>query len=108
MATSTTRNGTTWDVNDSVRLKNTVTDASGALIDPSTVKLRVVASDGTTITNYTIGGSPAIVRLSLGVYYADIPVAMVGTWHYRWETTSPATAEEGWFRVRNPQVQKIN
>lgn len=74
----------------------TVTNASGALVDPATVTCEVQAP-----------GEPmpapvqcAVTRVSAGVYSAQLVLTDdPGSWTYRFETTSPVGAQERVFYV---------
>jgi hypothetical protein len=75
---------------------------AGALDDPTTVNLkwRVHGGATTTWTRPAAGPDSQIVRDSVGVYHADIPVVSVGLHHYRWEGVGAVdAAEEGTFSV---------
>jgi hypothetical protein len=103
---STTRTNTQWDVNDAPRLQATFRNDSGALVDPSTVALRVLAPSG-VVTNYSYAAA-TLTKLSTGVYATEVPLTEAGQWFYRWESSTPGTAEEGWLRVREPRVAPIS
>jgi hypothetical protein len=57
---------------------------TGNLIDPVTVTLKVQDGAG-TLTTYTYGVGPTIVRDSVGLYYALLPLTVVGNWLYAFE-----------------------
>lgn len=71
----------------------TVRDADGVLTDPDSLVLRVRDNEG-TVTTYTYGevGSP-IVRDSLGVFHADVPLTAAGMWVISWETSNEEQVE---------------
>src|SRR6185312_14948772 len=100
-----TQTGTEWDINDAPRLQATFMDANNAAVDPSTVKLRIIEPDGTQ-DDYTYAAS-TITKASTGIFYVDVPVDSAGKWKFRWESTEPNVAEEGWFMVRSPTVAPI-
>lgn len=75
------------------------TDADGELVDPTTVRLkwRVFSTDD--LVTWVHGVDSEVVRDSVGLYHADIPVTKAGTHHFRWEGEGTLTAaEEGTFR----------
>jgi uncharacterized protein YfaS (alpha-2-macroglobulin family) len=89
----------TYVIGDLVRIKVTWTDTDDALIDPTTIVLRVKDPMGTvTVYTYALG---EVVRESLGVYHYDVATgALNGVWYYRFEAGGAAVgAEEGSFRV---------
>lgn len=74
-------------------------NASGALTDPTTVKLRWRVAGGTE-TIWTYGTDMQIVKDSTGVYHADIPVVVKGLHYARWiGTGTVAAASEITFSV---------
>lgn len=86
-----------YDRGDLVRLSATFTDAAGAVADPTTVVLRLLAPDGTAST-------PATVKDSVGVYHYDLSITATGYWSYRWEGTGTVqTAEESQLYARVTQ-----
>jgi hypothetical protein len=81
-----------------VRVSTEVRDTSGALVDPTSILLRVKKPDGTFLADYT---SPT--KDSTGKYHQDLSaldVATLGHYQYAWITTgtaagvSPAAAFE--------------
>jgi len=78
-----------------VRLAITFTDASSALIDPTTVTLKVQLPDNTQITY-----SGTVVHDSLGKYHQDFTVTEAGTYLFRWDGEGGVSAlQEGSFVV---------
>jgi hypothetical protein len=73
------------DVGDTVPLSVTITDATGALVNPATIVLTITAPDGTVTT-------PAPANPSTGVYLYNYVPTMAGRHSYRWQSTGPATA----------------
>jgi hypothetical protein len=74
-------------------------DKNGSLVDPTTVRLRwrVFSSDEETV--WTYGTDAQVIRDSVGLYHADIPVTKVGVHTFRWEGEGALiAAEEGTFR----------
>ena len=90
-----------WDIGDVVTISAVFRDAAGALADPTTTTLTVMAPDGTLST-------PTPVKDSTGTYHADVPVTASGSWAYRWlGTGAVAAAEEGTFSVRRRRVPEV-
>lgn len=90
----------TYDRGDKVRLKATVRDSAGALVDPTSIVLRV-RDPGQALGSPTLYSGGSIVKDSVGLYHCDVDVNLAGTWRYRWESTGGAiAAEEGEFEVR--------
>ena len=76
-------------------------NAAGALADPTTVKLRW-KRHGEAETLWTYLTDSQVVRDSIGLFHADIPVAEPGLHYFRWEGTGSVTAaEEGTFSVES-------
>jgi hypothetical protein len=91
------------DINpgDIVRVSTTpgFTNAAGALADPTTVSLKWRVAGGTTTTWVYLTDSQ-IVRDSVGLFHADIPVVSAGLHYFRWIGTGAVTAaEESTFSV---------
>lgn len=79
-------------------------NAAGTLTDPTTVSLRWRAAGGTETTWVYLTDSQ-IVRDSVGLYHADIPVVVPGLHYFRWKGTGAVTAaEEGTFDVNTSFV----
>lgn len=86
-----------WNVGEKVRLKVTVKDADGDVIDPSTVRVDILLPDSTNIYKEYPGD---VINDGTGVYYYDYLVTMSGGHIYKWSTTgSPTLVEEGKFSV---------
>ena len=93
---------TTYDIGDMVRLTGTFTQ-NAAVVDPSTISVKLLAPDATSST-YTYSGG-TVVRDSMGVYHVDVAPVLSGTYRYRWVSTGTgAAAEEEWFQVRSRRV----
>jgi hypothetical protein len=80
------------------RITGTFRDIADALADPTTVTLKVVAPDSVTLidteTSYTYAGG-TVSKLSTGVYYKDLTLAVDGHHYIRWESTgTPTVANE--------------
>ena len=73
-----------YPLNQPVRLSATVTDVTGALVNPATLTLlvRLAQADGTWLTTGTYS-SPA--NDSTGTYHQDVPVTdLAATGHYQY------------------------
>jgi len=94
-----------YPLNQPVRLSTTVTDVTGALVNPATLTLlvRLAQADGTWLTTGTYS-SPA--NDSTGTYHQDVPVtdlAAAGHYQYTWTSTgSGAGVSFGEFDVFDP------
>ena len=85
---------------DSVRLEIRTKDDAGVLTDPTTVTLKIKPPNGAQVTFTEAGGG--VTKISVGHFRRDhvIPVAEVGTWTYRYQTTGAiVAAEEKTFTV---------
>ena len=90
----------TYDKGDYVRLTGTWRDDANALVDPTTVTLKIQNPDG-TITSITYD-SGAVVRDSVGVFHYDFLPSTFGSYVYRWEGTGNAIASgQGSFYVED-------
>lgn len=77
-------------------------DLLGVLTDPTTVTLKWRVAGGVTTTWTWTSGTPGpnIVRDSVGLFRADIPVVSAGLHYFRWIGTGAVTAaEESTFSV---------
>ena len=87
-----------YDIGDYARLSATFTSA-GVYLDPTLVTLKVKDPTG-TVTTYTFGTSPILIRHDTGQYRFDYNITMAGTHYYRWSGTAPCQAAgEGLFTV---------
>ena len=75
-------------------------NAAGSLGDPTTVRL-VWRRHGDVATTWTFGVGGQIVKDSVGLYHADIPVVGHGLHYFRWEGVGGGidAAEESTFSV---------
>lgn len=89
-----------YDRGEVPRITETVKNLAGALVDPSAILVRVRAPGAAEVT-YTTSSTPAIVKDGTGLYHVDVPASSSGTWRYRWETTNPDGADEGFYFVRS-------
>ena len=84
-----------FDKGDTIRIRTAVTDADTASpVVPSAVNLRVTNPSQITATYLSSGASPPQIGGS-GIYYVDYTLPIVGSYAWRWETTTPNSAEEG-------------
>ncbi len=87
-----------YQVGDLVRIDIVVKDIAGALVDPTTLELRVTKPSGTT-DSYTLALG-AITRDSLGTFHKDVSASERGPWYYSSITTGTGqAAENGQFYV---------
>lgn len=89
----------TYDRGDVLTLEiDEIKDASGTVVDPSSLTLRIRAPrTAVAVRNYP----GTIVKAATGHYKSDVTLDKEGLWHYRWETTgTPQIAEEGALVVR--------
>jgi hypothetical protein len=82
---------------DTVRVKVSVYGPTNALVNPTTIQLKIIRADTSTITY----SGASVVQESTGKYYVDVPITnLPGRWKWRWEATGAnAAAEEGGFDV---------
>lgn len=74
-------------------------DDADVLTDPTTVRLKWRRHGGAT-TTWVYGTDSEIVRDSVGLYHADIPVVDHGLHYFRWEGAGVVdAAEESTFSV---------
>lgn len=78
----------------SVRLYARIAGDDDADFDPAALTLKT-RFDGGPVTVLTYGVDAAIVRDRIGRYHADIDLLGSGTFHFRWEASSPNGAAEG-------------
>jgi len=83
----------TFAAGNKLRLIETFTDLTGALIDPGTVSVKYAIGGATTMVQTYNPGS--IVRDSLGVYHYDLDLTgFAGTLMVEWLSTGVGQAEE--------------
>ena len=88
-----------WIIGAGARIRLDAATAEGLPIDPDVVRVKVMTPAG-TVTTYTYGNGPDVVRDALGQYHLDVPLDKSGRWHWRWETDAPQTANaEGQISV---------
>jgi hypothetical protein len=86
---------------DIVRVSTTpgFATAAGVLTDPTIVRLKWRVAGGVE-TTWAYGTDAQVVKDSVGLYHADIPVVAAGLHYFRWEGTGTVTAaEESTFNV---------
>lgn len=66
-----------------VRIAVDFQDGDGNSADPTTVTLKLRKPDGVLQSETYNPGN--IVKSSVGNYYFDVTVDVMGYWHYRWE-----------------------
>lgn len=72
-------------------------NSAGTLTDPTAVKVRWKAPSG-AVTTWTYLTDSQVVKDSVGMYHADIPITLAGTHYYGWlGTGAVGAAEEGTF-----------
>lgn len=88
------------NVGDLQRVSATnITNAAGAVTDPTTLSLEV-KKPGADLITYDYPDDPIIVKDSVGNYHADLDLDTVGRWRYAWVGGGAAQfAEGGQFRV---------
>lgn len=59
---------------------------NGTPVDPDTISLQVKDPTG-AITTYVYGVAMGLVKEAIGIYYFDVNLSIVGSWHYRWTGT---------------------
>ncbi len=62
------------------------------LVDPTTVTMTFIAGTGASPVVWTYGGTGSIVRVSAGVYQAELPTTAPGTWQVKWIGTGACAA----------------
>lgn len=87
----------TYTLGQVVRLKGTIRDVTGALVNPTTVTARVRDPAGVTT-------AITATNESLGVYYVEVTANSSGVWYYRFVSTGTVTAGESSFTVAETTV----
>lgn len=73
-------------VGDMLRLGLVIKNpATGAEVDPTTVRLRYLAPDERTPTTLTYGTDNALVKADTGNYYTNFTLSESGVYAVRWE-----------------------
>lgn len=103
MPQTTASAGAIYQVGDLLRLKATFTDVDGAVADPSTVTVTVLAPSGTeTEKTYAAGD---LVRVSTGIYYYDFTVTESGRHYFTWDAGGAYVAsDQGAFQVAKSAI----
>ena len=90
----------TYDKGDYIRLTGTWRNDANALVDPTTVTLKIHNPNG-TISSYTYADG-YVVKDSTGVYHYDFLPTTQGNYVYRWEGTGNAIASgQGAFFIED-------
>ena len=76
-----------YQVGETVRLNATITDSSGNLSDPSTVRIKVNKPDGTEAVP-----SSDMTRSDVGLYYYDYVIPN-DLGKYRWNVTAIGSSD---------------
>ena len=82
------------------RLKATFKDANGTDVDPTTVTVKYEKPDGTEVTKVYLTDAE-VIKDSTGHYHIDVDADQSGVWHFRWESSTPQTAAEEIFTVKD-------
>lgn len=83
-----------------VRVAGTFTGENGAVLDPTTVRVGVLAPGAVLPVMRTYGTDPEVVKDSTGRYHLDIDADTTGVWRYRWQSTGNGqAANEDAFEV---------
>lgn len=91
-------------IGQALRITASFTNVNGVLADPSALRIRVRAPDG-TVTPYQYGSAAEVVKESTGKYHANIAMLQAGTYKWRWEADAPnAGAAEGLIVVKKSIV----
>lgn len=94
-------NANEYDLGDMVRVSASFTNIDGVAADPTAVTLQVRRPD-TSITTYTYGADPEIVKTDVGQYRADLDIDQEGTWRFRWAGVGAVqAAHESVFYIRD-------
>jgi hypothetical protein len=89
----------TYALGATARLTGTFTDESNTPANPAGVFLRLLRPNG-VITVLEYGEDADLLRVSTGVYSADVVLNQEGRWRYRWEASGiNQTAAEGTLDV---------
>lgn len=77
----------TYELDTLIQLTGTFTAADGVtLVDPTDVFLFLRTPNG-LVTQYTTSTTPAITRVSVGVYQIELETTQAGPWIYKWQGT---------------------
>lgn len=97
----TTRIVKTYDIDDSVILKATVTNDSGVATDPTDVIFDIKEPDGTIITKTRLLNPSDVTRLSAGIFEYNFKPTKSGRHYYTIEVTGTYASRDSWkFDVR--------
>lgn len=77
-----------WVVGQMARLTAELGNIDDAPVDPSVLRLKVKAPSG-AVTVYAWPSAPEIVRVSIGIFTAAIPLVEAGVYAFRFESDAP-------------------
>lgn len=100
----------TYQLDTLIQLGNTFTEADGVtVIDPTAVLLFITTPNGVE-TEYTSATTPAITRVSEGIYSLQIQTTQAGPWIYNWQGTGAVeiTTGDQYFQVSQSAVLGVN
>lgn len=83
----------TYDKGDLVRCSAAWTDTAGAAVDPTVVIFKFKNPAG-TVTTYTYGTNPELVKDSVGNYHVDVDGSSSGVWYYSFVSTGTGQASD--------------
>jgi hypothetical protein len=94
-----------FDLGDLVQVDaDFTTQATGAVIDPTTVSVSVLDPDR-KLTTYVYVTDVEVVKDATGSYYLRINANKAGRWYYRWFSTGTGQAAgERSFTVKKPEA----
>jgi hypothetical protein len=88
-----------YDLKQSVRLTAEFKDATGALVNPTTITFKALKPVSKTVLSYATPATQ-IVEDSTGEYHVDVVADEPGAWVYRFEATGNVVcAKETSFQV---------
>lgn len=91
---------TVYEVGQQLELRGTFYDEDSNLVDPSTISLVITLPDGTTVSKVKAD----LTAESTGVYTYAYTITMDGAHRYKYSSTGPVSAKEGYFPVKPVQV----
>lgn len=87
---------TIFNPGDIVRLRaSRFVNAAGTTADPTSVRLRWRMYNIPTWTEWVYGVDAEIIKVSSGIYQADVPLTVAGRLLFNWNGTGAVTAAEG-------------
>ncbi len=82
---------TNYQLGQEVRITANFINVYGVDTDPDAVYFSYINPDGDSVT-HEYGDGDEVVKSGDGVYYFDLPLDKVGTWHYRVYSTGEGAA----------------